>query len=77
MERAKSHPIFPVVDYIAKKIHAQHQMIVGLEAKVLAMHAEVEKFSESQNDVKELVKERSLKLKNRSMRSVHKLWCVP
>ena len=42
MERAKAHPIFPVIDYIAKKVHASHQLVVGLDTKISSVQGEID-----------------------------------
>ena len=57
MERAKAHPIFPVIDYIAKKVYASHQLVVGLDAKISSVQGEIDKLRNGQDDVKDLVKE--------------------
>ena len=50
-----------MVDYIAKKVYANQQSLASLDAKVSAIQVELQKFKESQKDIKDLVKEEGSK----------------
>ena len=50
-----------MVDYIAKKVYTNQQSLASLDTKVSAIQVELQKFKESQKDIKDLVKEEGSK----------------
>lgn len=61
LERAKQHPTFPVLDYIARKTNSQNETLVSLDKRLSRIETELAKFKEQQDDMKDLVKEESQK----------------
>ena len=58
LERAKQHPTFPVLDYIARKTNSPNKMLVSLDKRLSRIETELAKFKEQQEN---LVKEESHK----------------
>ena len=60
LEQAKSHPLFPVLDYMAKRLHAQNEKLDTIGTKLARLEAEITvKFPASQKGVKDLILEQS------------------
>ena len=63
LEQARSHPLFPVLDYMARKLHTLSEKLDLVDKKLGQLEAEVTvNFPASQKDVKDLIKEQGKKM---------------